>query len=100
MARTPQRSGRIARSFGRAALVLALATVIGGAGMAAARADDNNGHRQGNDHRRAPQRGHDHGRDQHRYYAAPANVYAPPPVYYAPPSGPPVIDFVFPLRFR
>ncbi len=57
---------------------------------------------------------HGHGRQAHqergrhddraRYrlhsYGAPAYAYAPPPVYYAPPPGPPVLDFVFPLRFR
>jgi hypothetical protein len=112
MARTTPRSGQVRRRFGRAVLALALATVIGGAGMAAARADDNEGRRQGNDNHRqgndgrrqgqAAHRGYDRGQEQHRSYryAAPANVYAPPPVYYAPPSGPPVIDFVFPLSFR
>ncbi|PKU23007.1 hypothetical protein CWS72_18365 [Telmatospirillum siberiense] len=35
-----------------------------------------------------------------RSYEQPDYVYAPPPVYYAPPAGPPVVDFVFPLRFR
>ncbi len=79
-------------------MALALATIIGGAGMAPARAANDNGYHQ----RQAAHRDHDRGREQHRYYrhAAPANVYAPPPVYYAPPSAPPVIDFVFPLRFR
>jgi hypothetical protein len=98
MIRATKRSGQVRRRFGEAALALALATVIGGAGMAPARADNDDGHHQ----RQTAHRDHGRGREQHRSYrdAAPVNVYAPPPVYYAPPSGPPAIDFVFPLRFR
>jgi hypothetical protein len=96
------RTGWKCRILAPAVAALALAAVIGGASTAPARAQENEWSR-GHD----SQRGHDErhhyrrsDRDSHYYYSRPSYVYAPPPVYYAPPPGPPVIDFVFPLRFR
>jgi hypothetical protein len=90
------RIGTSCRKLATPVLAIAIATIIGGASAAPARAQDN-------DRGRQERRQHDnryHGRQYDRSYARPAYVYAPPPVYYAPPPGPPVIDFVFPLRFR
>jgi hypothetical protein len=88
------------RSFSLFVMAFAIATLTGGLLIVPAEArddHDNRGHQE--------RRHDDHGRDRHgdyrlQGYGAPAYVYAPPPVYYAPPPGPPVIDFVFPLRFR
>jgi hypothetical protein len=97
------RSGRRCRNLAPSVVALALAAIIGGAATAPARAQE---YDQGGRERHWEQ--HDHGNRNHyresdrdtRYYSRPSYVYAPPPVYYAPPPGPPIIDFVFPLRFR
>jgi len=82
-------------------LAIALAAVIGGASTVPAYAQESNGRYE---QRQRDNRDHHRQYDRDRYrsnsYEHPAYVYAPPPVYYAPPPGPPVIDFVFPLRFR
>jgi hypothetical protein len=97
MPRTGSKCPKLAPSV----VALALAAIVGGAATAPAQAQDSDRSRG-----HEVQRGHD---NRHHYrqhdresssYARPAYVYAPPPVYYAPPPGPPVIDLVFPLRFR
>jgi hypothetical protein len=98
MKTTMTRTANVRTQIGGAAIALGLAVILGVAYAAPARADDD-------DHRgRSWERAH-HERDRrdrpvYRGYERPGYVYAPPPVYYAPPPGPPVIDFVFPLRFR
>lgn len=88
-----QRSGNSRWNYPMTVMALAMIAVVGGGSMAPAWAmnDEHRGHA-------IAHRGH--GRSPHVVYAAPSYVYAPPPVYYAPPPGPPVISFVFPLRFR
>jgi hypothetical protein len=106
------RTARRCRKLAPSVVALAFAVVIGGVSTAPARAqgfDENRGREMHRDHdNREHYRQHDHHRDHHRdhneyesrSYGRPAYVYSPPPVYYAPPPGPPIIDFVFPLRFR
>ena len=98
------RTSKIHRKLAPSAMALVLAAVIGGVATAPVQAQDAYRNRG-----REIQRGHDNRhdnrrRDRDRYelrsYGRPAYVYAPPPVYYAPPPGPPVVDLVFPLRFR
>jgi hypothetical protein len=105
MKRAMLRTGRQCRKLAPP-VALALAAIIGGASAAPALAQDydrGRGYERGYDVERRHDNRHHHYRgsdDDSRYYSRPAYVYAPPPVYYAPPPGPPVIDFVFPLRFR
>ena len=98
------RSGTRFRKLGPSAAALAVAAIIGAAFTAPAQAQEYNGNRGHQMHRAHDYRHHyyqERDRDEYdRSYGQPAYVYAPPPVYYAPPPGPPVIDFVFPLRFR
>jgi hypothetical protein len=61
---------------------------------------ENHGHDRGHQQMQRHHEDRGHGNYRLHSYGSPAYVYAPPPVYYAPPPGPPVIDFVFPLRFR
>ncbi|MDR3517913.1 MAG: hypothetical protein P4M00_19090 [Azospirillaceae bacterium] len=84
-------------AFGPAALALVIATLAIGLPTAPAQAQDYYHHE-----RRAPPHyeHHRHPYQPEPYYGPPAYAYPPPPVYYAPPPGPPVIDFVFPLRLR
>jgi len=93
------------------ALATMFAAAIGGLSSIPALAietGDEHGDRQerGQQERDVHQEREQHGytaRHSHRRYYGdeePRYVYAPPPVYYAPPERPPVIDFVFPLRFR
>jgi hypothetical protein len=117
MARTPN----VRSQIGRTAIALGLAVLLGAAYAAPASADNNDqrgrndqrdNNQRDNNQRYNDQRGRhvqqaQHQRDQsyHRdnrsySYDRPADVYAPPPVYYTPPSGPPVLNFVFPLRFH
>jgi len=95
------RTGRICRKLAPSVVALALAAVIGGASTAPAQAQDSNWNR-GHEVQRDHDNRHHYRRSERdtRYYSRPAYAYAPPPVYYAPPPGPPVIDLVFPLRFR
>jgi hypothetical protein len=88
------RTGRKRWKFAPAVTGLVIAVLTGGMLAMPAHADDR-GHdgRRHDDHR-------GHGDYRLHSYGRPAYVYAPPPVAYAPPPGPPVIDFVFPLRFR
>ena len=61
------------------------------------RRDNGHEHFRDNDHGR----GHDRYQyENHAYYGRPDYLYAPPTNYYVAPPAPPVIDFVFPLRFR
>lgn len=90
-------------NFSPAVMAFVIVTLTGGLLSVPARADDDHGRDRG----RQMQRHHEdrgrpdgHGPYQLHSYGSPEYVYAPPPVYYAPPPGPPVIDFVFPLRFR
>jgi len=104
MTRTSQRRWTFA--------TVTVALVIAAVGLPSlpARAEDHDGGRGRQEFRehggperyRDHDRGWDRDRDYELYsYGRPSYVYAPPPVYYyAPPPGPPVIDFVFPLRFR
>jgi hypothetical protein len=78
-------------------LTVALAALIGGLSAVPARADNDDRGRNVQHERVQRERHRPHA--AHRY-EAPQYIYAPPPVYYAPPPRPPVIDFVFPLRFR
>jgi hypothetical protein len=98
------RIGRICRKLAPPLAALALAAVIGGASTTPARAqefDGNRGHQMKRDHdNRHHYRQHDDDRYEYHSYERPAYVYVPPPVYYAPPPAPPVVDLVFPLRFR
>jgi hypothetical protein len=102
------RTARRCRKLAPSVVALAFAVVIGGASTAPARARDvgeNRGSEMHRDHdNRQHYRQHDHHRNHKEYesrsYGRPAYVYSPPPVYYAPPPGPPIIDFVFPLRFH
>lgn len=84
------------RKLSGIAMVLTLAGLIGGLSSMPARADDDRERNVQRERSQAPRH------LSHRYYRheAPRYVYAPPPVYYAPPLQPPVIDFIFPLRFR
>ena len=87
------------------AVMAFVVAVAGSTAPAQARDNDERGgdHREyrgrGGDERHYDERRHDRDYELHSY-GRPDYVYAPPPVYYAPPPGPPVIDFVFPLRFR
>jgi hypothetical protein len=102
------RIGRKCRNLVPSVMALALAAVIGGASTTPTRAQEYDGNRGRDVHRGHDdsQRNRQRDRGQHAYRGEdpsddrPAYVYAPPPVYYAPPPAPPVIDFVFPLRFR
>lgn len=96
------RRGRTYRGFFLGISVAVMTFLANGmSSNSAVAADDRDhggrGHQM--DHRRDEGRRYHHD-DRLRSYGQPAYVYAPPPVYYAPPPGPPVIDFVFPLRFR
>jgi hypothetical protein len=74
------------------AVVLALATAVGGMSSVTARADDRGRH--------VEHRHYAHGRGGY-VYERPQAYYAPPPVdYYQPPPPSPAIDFVFPLHIR
>ena len=97
MTRTSKRRWRVSPAI----LALVIAALTGGLLTVPAKADDH-GDRGRQMERHHEGRDHDRGRGDYqlRSYSPPAYVYAPPPVYYAPPPGPPVIDFVFPLRFR
>jgi hypothetical protein len=100
MKTTMTRTANVRSQIGGAAIALGLAVILGAATTAPARADNDD--YRGRNVERAH---HERDRRDHRYdhsygYERPAYVYSPPPVYYAPPPGPPVIDFVFPLRFR
>jgi hypothetical protein len=101
MRTTMTRTTNIRSRIGGTALALGLAVILGGAYALPARADDDhrgrNGQRWNQQHERSDYRYRDH---RSYGYDRPGYVYSPPPVYYAPPPGPPVIDFVFPLRFR
>ena len=92
------------RRWGLAPTVMAvvIAALAGGMSTAPAQAQQNDWNRGREVHRHHVdhERYRDHDQYQLRSYSRPAYVYSPPPVYYAPPPGPPVIDFVFPLRFR
>jgi len=94
------RTGKRRWRYSPAVLALVIAALTGGLLTVPAKADDRDRGRQMERHHEGRDR--DRGREDYRLhsYGAPAYVYAPPPVYYAPPPGPPVIDFVFPLRFR
>ena len=99
------RTSKWRRDLTSAAMTLVIATLASGVPTASAEAQDRDRDRGREYHHHHG--GHDHWRyrDRDRYelrsYGPPAYVYSPPPVYYyAPPPGPPVIDFVFPLRFR
>jgi hypothetical protein len=98
------RSGRRSWKLAPSVVALALTAVIGATSFAPARAQESDENRGHDMHRTHDNRHHDRQRDddryEYRYYQRPAYVYSPPPVYYAPPPGPPVIDLVFPLRFR
>ena len=91
-------------SFAPAVMAVVVAALAGGTSIAPAQAQDNDWNRGREVHRHYVdhERWRDRDRDQYQLYSysRPAYVYSPPPVYYAPPPGPPVIDFVFPLRFR
>jgi hypothetical protein len=98
------RIGSICRKLTPPLAALALAAIIGGASTTPARAQDSDGNR-GHQMKRDHDNRHHHRQrddDRHEYYSyeRPAYVYTPPPVYYAPPPAPPVVDLVFPLRFR
>jgi hypothetical protein len=106
-ARTSKRGWHLAP----AVMALVIAALAGSVSTTPARADENDWNRGRQAQRPDVRQEQYQSRDQQeRYqsrdeyglhsYGAPAYVYAPPPVYYAPPPGPPVIDFVFPLRFR
>jgi hypothetical protein len=91
-------------SLAPAVTAVVIAALAGGMSIAPAQAQENDWNRGREVHRRHVdhERWRDRDRDQYQLYSysRPAYVYSPPPVYYAPPPGPPVIDFVFPLRFR
>jgi hypothetical protein len=102
MERATTRPSKRRWNFAAAVIALAVATLAGGMSIAPAHAQDRDGDhwREGERHAVHHQRDRDRDRYQLHSYGQPAYVYSPPPVYYAPPPGPPVIDFVFPLRFR
>jgi len=92
------------RRWGLAPTVMAfvIATLAGGVTASPAWSQENDWNRGHQSQRHHYSRARDHQRNDYEFrsYDRPAYVYSPPPVYYAPPPGPPVIDFVFPLRFR
>jgi hypothetical protein len=112
MKTTTQQARTFRPTFGRTAMALAVASVIGGLSMAPAFGDndDRRGHRDNGRHngdRHADRHGDRNWRERgpgyrpmypHPYvYAAP--VYAPPPIYY-PPQPSPGISLFFPLEVR
>ncbi len=97
-----QQSKALSRGGRRLALSLALATLLGAAGIAPAMADRDD---RGGEHRRmdrhSQHRGHAYGheyRQPYSYrYAQP--IYVPPPVYYEPRQSPGISLFL-PLDTR
>jgi hypothetical protein len=100
MRTTMTRTTNVRSRVGGTAIALGLAVILGGAYALPARADDNRWRGEQRAQQQNERSDYRH-RDRRSYsYDRPGYVYSPPPVYYAPPSGPPAIDFVFPLRFR